>query len=85
MLELIALILFVVVPWIIGLATGSWWALLLPVASLVASVVVLVLYPPRQHSDPPDVFGILWVLGSIVAIVVCAVAILLRRRRPVTT
>jgi O-antigen/teichoic acid export membrane protein len=78
--ELIALVVFVVVPWLIGYGSASWWTLLLPAASLVAAVVTYLVHPPG-HTDEVDVEYGLWILGSIVAVVACVVAIVVRRRR----
>jgi hypothetical protein len=83
MFELIGLVLFVLLPWLIGYGSGSWWTLLLPAASLVAAVVAYVVHPPG-HSDEVDVEYGLWIAGSGVAAVVCVVGILVRRRRRAT-
>ena len=39
MFELVALLLFVAAPFVLGWATGSYLAVLLPTASLIAAVV----------------------------------------------
>ena len=85
MFELVALLLFVAAPFVLGYATGSYLSALLPAASLVASLVNYGVNPP-PGTDEVDVLPGLWILGSAVAVTVCwggaALTRRLRRRGP---
>jgi hypothetical protein len=54
MFELVALLLFVAAPFVLGWATGSYLSALLPAASLVTSVVSYAVDPP-PGTDEVDV------------------------------
>jgi hypothetical protein len=79
MFELVALLLFVAVPFVLGYGTGSYLPALLPAASLVASAVNYVANPP-PGTDEMDVLPGLWILGSAIAVTVCLGGAALTRR-----
>jgi hypothetical protein len=79
MFEVVALMLFVAVPFVLGYGTGSYLAALLPAASLVASVVNYGLNPP-PGTDEVDVLPGLWIAASAIAVTVCLSGAVLARR-----
>ena len=79
MFELVALLLFVAAPFVLGWATGSYLSVLLPTASLIAAVVSYAVDPP-PGTDEVDVLPGLWILGSAIAVIVCLGGAALTRR-----
>ena len=77
--ELVTLILFVGLPLALGFGTGSYWAALLPAASLVTAVVSYVADPPAG-TDEVDVLPGLWIAFSAVGVLVCLGGAARRRR-----
>jgi hypothetical protein len=80
MFELVALLLFVVLPFGLGYVTGSYAAAFLPTLSLLASLLNYGLNPPEGPPDEVDVLPIIWVVASAVAVTVCMVGAALGRR-----
>jgi hypothetical protein len=79
MFEFVALLLFVAVPFFLGYGTGSYLAALLPMASLIASVVNYGVNPPAG-TDEVDVLPGLWIAASAIAVTVCLGSAALARR-----
>jgi hypothetical protein len=79
MFEMVALLLFVAVPFVLGYGTGSYLAALLPAASLIASVVNYGVNPPAG-TDEVDVLPGLWIAASAIAVTVCLGGAALARR-----
>jgi len=79
MFELVALLLFVAVPFVLGYGSGSYLAALLPTASLIASVVNYGVNPPAG-TDEVDVIPGLWIGASVIAVTVCLGSAALARR-----
>lgn len=69
--------------------SASYWAALLPAASLIAAVATYASDPP-EGTDEVDVLPGLWIVLSAVAVVICLAAAAVRRRarrrpRPAST
>ena len=79
MFELVALVLFVVLPAALGYISASYWAALLPAASLIAAVISYASDPP-EGTDEVDVLPGLWIALSVIAVVISLVATTVRRR-----
>jgi len=78
-LELVALILFVVMPGALGYLFASYRAALLPGASFLAALVNYASDPPAG-TDEVDALPGLWILLSAVAVAICLAAAAVRRR-----
>jgi hypothetical protein len=79
MFELIALTLFVAVPWSLGYLTGTYWVSTLPLVSLVLAVALYAADPP-DHTDEVDVLPGLFAAASAIAVVTCLGGAAIRRR-----
>src|SRR5437016_5513145 len=79
MSEFLGALLFIAFPFVLGYATASYLAALLPVASLMASVLNYWANPPAAI-DEVDVLSGLWIVGSVLALGLCLVGALLARR-----
>jgi hypothetical protein len=77
-LELIALVLFVGVPFLLGYVVADYWIVALPATSLAVAVTSLVVNPPG-HSDEVDVLPWAWAVLSVVAVLVCVAGVALAR------
>jgi hypothetical protein len=77
--ELVALIVFVAVPWALGYGLASYWAALLPAACLAGAVISYAVDPPAG-TDEVDVLPGLWIVFSAVAVLACVGGAALRRR-----
>jgi hypothetical protein len=77
--ELVPLVLFIAAPWALGYMSASYWAALLPAASLIAAVANYASDPP-EGTDEVDVLPGLWIALSAIAVVICLIAAAVRRR-----
>ena len=70
-----------VVPWVLGYATGRYWSALLPGAMLGSAGLTLALSEPSDVPDEVDVWpGVLTVLFAI-SVVICLAGVRMRRKR----
>ena len=81
MLEVVIFCVVGLVPWVLGYASGRYWAALLPGAILGAAILNLARSEPSQVSDEVDVWpGVLTVLFAI-AVLVCLAGAKMRRMK----
>jgi hypothetical protein len=74
---LAVVVLFVVVPCLLGYATGTPWIAVLPGMSLSAALATWA-GTPRPYTDEVDVLPFIWVVASAVAVVMCLAGALAR-------
>jgi hypothetical protein len=77
--ELVALILFIALPWTLGYKSARYRAALLPAISLITAIANYAANPPAG-TDEVDVQPGLWIAFSAVAVVVSLSATAVRRR-----
>jgi hypothetical protein len=81
MLELVLLVLFVGVPWVLGYGTARYWAALVPAGALLVAVLSFAAAPaPGEYPDEVDAWAGLWIVFSGLAVVVCLAGAAVRRR-----
>jgi hypothetical protein len=79
-LELIVLVVFLVVPALLGYGSGSYWSAVLPGVALAAALAYYAGYEKGPVADEVDVIPGALVISSAVAVGVCLGAAALRRR-----
>jgi peptidoglycan/LPS O-acetylase OafA/YrhL len=80
MFDLIVLVVFVIVPWVIGFRSGRYWTAVIPGALCFAIVAMYVTNPPESTGDEIDVQPLVFLVSSVLGVLVCLAGAALRRR-----
>ena len=75
--DLIALVLFIALPFALGAGTRSYWSALAPLALLIFAIAQYRSYEPR--GDEIDVLPLAFMVGSALGVLVCLVGVAVGR------
>jgi hypothetical protein len=79
LVEIGFLMLFLVAPLLLGYATGSYWAALIPALSLVLAAHAVVASADSPYRDEVDVLPWLWLILSATAVALCVAGVAVKR------